>query len=340
MVGARRFERVGSRKDHRNGTYLRRLLTSLGQIDVMVPRSRGDRSASSEGHWHHHRSRVGAYRIRGAQADRMEVHLGTIRRQRKLYAGTQARRDEVLARRRASAQRSAGPTHPYREGHVRQSVAEEPTEPEEASRVSSGPRPEVIALNRSRWLVPCLLGAWFLFAVGLGGAGVLVDLRPPWPQTILVGLTLLTLTALYRVGPIHSWALRVDPRTLVAFHLTRFVGIYFLVLYSRGELPYEFAVIGGWGDIIVAAAAVPLILTGLPTAGRRKLYLAWNVVGLVDILFVVATATRLALADPTSFAPLLRLPLSLLITFVVPIVIATHVWIFRRIRDARSVAGA
>ena len=40
MVGARRFERVGSRKDHRNGTYLRHLLTSLGQIDVTVPRSR------------------------------------------------------------------------------------------------------------------------------------------------------------------------------------------------------------------------------------------------------------------------------------------------------------
>ena len=35
-----RFERVGSRKGHRNGTYLRRLLTSLGQIDVTVPRSR------------------------------------------------------------------------------------------------------------------------------------------------------------------------------------------------------------------------------------------------------------------------------------------------------------
>ncbi len=28
MVGARRFERVGSRSDHRNGTYLRRMLTS------------------------------------------------------------------------------------------------------------------------------------------------------------------------------------------------------------------------------------------------------------------------------------------------------------------------
>ena len=40
MVGARRFERVGSRKDRRNGTYLRRMLTSLGQIELQVPRSR------------------------------------------------------------------------------------------------------------------------------------------------------------------------------------------------------------------------------------------------------------------------------------------------------------
>ena len=44
MVGARRFERVGSRKDHRNGTYLRLLLTSLGQIEVAMPRSRDNGS--------------------------------------------------------------------------------------------------------------------------------------------------------------------------------------------------------------------------------------------------------------------------------------------------------
>ncbi len=207
-------------------------------------------------------------------------------------------------------------------------------------RLSEDYRSEVMDVTQSRWLVLCLLGAWFLAALGVGGAGALVDLRPPWPQAILVSLTLATLLSLYRIGPIHSWAIHVDPRRLVAFHLTRFVGIYFLVLYSRGELPYEFAVIGGWGDIIVAAAAIPLMLTGPLTSGRRRLYLIWNVVGLVDILFVVATATRLALADPASMAPLLRLPLSLLITFVVPVVIATHVWLFRRISDVGVVAGA
>ena len=44
MVGARRFERVGSRKDIGNGTYLSGLLTSLGQIEVAMPRSRDNGS--------------------------------------------------------------------------------------------------------------------------------------------------------------------------------------------------------------------------------------------------------------------------------------------------------
>ena len=37
MVGARRYERLGSRKDHLNGTYLRRLLTSMGSVELTVP---------------------------------------------------------------------------------------------------------------------------------------------------------------------------------------------------------------------------------------------------------------------------------------------------------------
>ena len=36
MVGARRFERVGSRTDHRNGTFLRRLLTSMDRTRARV----------------------------------------------------------------------------------------------------------------------------------------------------------------------------------------------------------------------------------------------------------------------------------------------------------------
>jgi len=126
-------------------------------------------------------------------------------------------------------------------------------------------------LSDSRWFVLAVLGVWLLAATAVGAAGLLVDLVPPWPQVILISLTLLSLVCLWRVGPVRRWATRVDVRVFVAFHLTRFVGIYFLVLYGRGELPYEFAVIGGWGDIIVAMLAIPLIAMGPPEVGGAPL---------------------------------------------------------------------
>jgi len=60
MIGARRWQRLGSRKDVRNGTYLRRLLTTMGAIDVAVPRTRENGSPIDV---------VGRYRRRAAEID-------------------------------------------------------------------------------------------------------------------------------------------------------------------------------------------------------------------------------------------------------------------------------
>jgi hypothetical protein len=117
-------------------------------------------------------------------------------------------------------------------------------------------------------------------------------------------------------------------------HASRFAGFYFLTLHAQGKLPYAFAVPGGWGDIVVAVSALALAFVPREMAWRRKAYLAWNTFGLVDILFVIATAARLALADPHSMSALLYLPLSLLPTFFVPLIIATHVILFVRLRNA------
>lgn len=53
--------------------------------------------------------------------------------------------------------------------------------------------------------------------------------------------------------------------------------------------------------------------------------------GLIDILFVVAAAGQLTLADPESMTELLKLPLSLLPTFLVPIIIFSHLVIGYRL---------
>ncbi len=168
--------------------------------------------------------------------------------------------------------------------------------------------------------------AWLVAATALGATGVLRALRPPAPQVVLLGLTVLVVALGLARPTLRTWLMTVDERLLVGFHLTRFVGVYFLVLYGRGELPFDFAVPGGWGDIAVATLALGLIVGWRVTrVGGWWAYSIWNVLGLIDIAFVVATAARLALTAPDSMQALLRLPLNLLLTWLVPIVIASHV---------------
>jgi hypothetical protein len=182
-----------------------------------------------------------------------------------------------------------------------------------------------------------LLLLWGALAAAAGVAGMVASSPVPPPviagALILAGLLAWALSARFR-----AWVRAVPLWALVAIHLVRFVGAWFIVLYRRGELPFAFAVPGGWGDILAAATAAALLLAAIPahTPARRRVLLAWNVFGLLDILFVVATAARLYLADPLQLAPLTRLPLSLLPTYFVPLVVLTHLRIFGWLREATA----
>ncbi|HYB40711.1 MAG TPA: hypothetical protein VEL75_03015 [Candidatus Methylomirabilis sp.] len=174
---------------------------------------------------------------------------------------------------------------------------------------------------------------WFLIACLVGLAGVLGGARAPVPQVLIAALTAAVLLTGRAAPPVRRFLLEVDLRALVLIHVSRLVGIYFLILHGRGELPWAFAVPGGSGDIAVAVASIAIGLLVAPdSAMGRRIVLAWNLFGLADILMVVATAARLGMADPASMRALLHLPLSLLPTFLVPIIIASHLVIFWRLR--------
>ena len=184
-----------------------------------------------------------------------------------------------------------------------------------------------------------LLVVWLTLALGADLSGRVAAFPPPAPQVLLILLTLGALWLFNRVRALRLWVDSVDSRVLITLHLTRFVGAYFLVLYGREELPFAFAIPGGLGDILAATWALTLLLgIRVDTLAGRRAYRMWNVVGLTDILLAVTTAARLGVAAPVAMAALLRVPLSLLPTFLVPLIIASHVQPFRRLRTANVAA--
>ena len=176
---------------------------------------------------------------------------------------------------------------------------------------------------------------WFLIALSVGYVGLLA--RAPLPPPAIAFAATAVALVVWRFPAVREYIRRGGARPLVAFHLTRGIaGAYFLYLNARGDLPAEFAWVAGWGDIVIAIGAVGVLRFCIPvlTRGQEIALLAWNAAGLVDILFVLSRGVRLFLADPAIGSRFAELPLALLPTFVVPLVIASHVVLFVS-RDTR-----
>jgi hypothetical protein len=195
-------------------------------------------------------------------------------------------------------------------------------------------------MSRDTRLVFTILGVWFVFALALAFSGIFRDAGANVVAITVWSLGALALLVCWRTPRLHVWWRHVDLRWLVAFHATRFVGFYFLILCREGKLSCEFAQPAGIGDICVAATALLLLamrthptVRHIPQARRlyRGLLLIWNVAGLLDILFVVFAARRIGLMNWQAMAPLRELPLTLLPIFLVPLIITSHVLIFVRL---------
>ena len=74
------------------------------------------------------------------------------------------------------------------------------------------------------------------------------------------------------------------------------------------------------------------------TALRRRVVFTWNLVGLLDMLMVFVTAQRLILFgdDPDALVQLAKFPLLMVPTFIVPIVLITHLVVFAHLWHTRG----
>ena len=181
--------------------------------------------------------------------------------------------------------------------------------------------------------------AWISIALILGVTGILAAVPTPGPQLLILALTGATIWVTSR-GALRSFVDSIPIRGLVAIHAGRFVGAVFLAMSAQGTLSTLFATRAGWGDIAAATGALAVLSIGAPTTKTRKrLYLGWNVLAVLDLVVAVLTASLVALrGDNPGIAALFSAPLILVPTFYVPILFASHVLIFRRLRRSTGVS--
>jgi hypothetical protein len=177
-----------------------------------------------------------------------------------------------------------------------------------------------------------LLG-WLAAAVTLAAMGV-YHIGASDVPTIQYGILLPIL-----IGALLIWRSETTKRIiaavpqqwLVSVQLYRALGVIFLILYAAGNLPGQFAWPAGVGDIVIGLSA-PFVGLAYARAPHKAagLVVAWNVLGILDLVVAVGTAfmtapSRFVTLDfqPTSDLMTI-LPMVLIPVYLVPLSIVLH----------------
>jgi len=186
----------------------------------------------------------------------------------------------------------------------------------------------------TRSFVGAVLALWLVLVFLLGEQGAFVQPQEAPPFPILLGVTvplLVFLAAYLGSRAFRALVLSADVRVLTAIQAWRAGGLGFLALYAHGVLPGLFAWPAGLGDILIGVTApwVMLALIRQPRFTASRLFVAWNLLGILDLVVAVGTGTLSSgfvagLAGAVTTAPMAQLPLVLIPAYFVPLFIMLH----------------
>jgi hypothetical protein len=183
-------------------------------------------------------------------------------------------------------------------------------------------------------IIAIVLAVWLALVMLLGARGAFV--RPPGtpPLPIFIGVTapIIAFLALFWMSrAFRDFVLAIDLRLATAIQAWRFAGFGFLALFSYGVLPGTFAWPAGVGDMAIGLTApwVALALIRRPGFIGSKIFLAWNLFGILDLVVAVSSGALnsvLATGIPgeVTTAPMAQLPLVLIPAYLVPLFVMLH----------------
>ncbi len=201
-----------------------------------------------------------------------------------------------------------------------------------------------------RTLIASVLALWFGLVVILAANGAFV--RPPEvpPFPILLGATIplaAFIAAYLGSSAFRAWILALDLPLITALQAWRAGGLGFLALSAHGLLPGLFAWPAGWGDIAIGVTApwVVLALIRRPGFAGSRTFVAWNLLGILDLVVAVSAGVLTSgfvpgLAGEVTTAPMSQLPLVVIPAYLVPLFIMLHIAALAQARRGASARAA
>jgi hypothetical protein len=184
-------------------------------------------------------------------------------------------------------------------------------------------------------LTAALLIVWLGISItasklSLFHAGSKYAVFPPIPLGLAVLLPIAFFLLWFTVSRrFRQFALSLNPTALTIAQTWRIGGITFVTLQAFHILPGVFAQPAGWGDVFIGVTA-PFVALYLARPGHKKTFIAWNIVGVIDLVNAVAlgvlSSTAVGILRPSvSTDAMTVLPLSLVPTFAVPLLLIVHI---------------
>lgn len=200
------------------------------------------------------------------------------------------------------------------------------------------------------WLcvaVPLL--AWLFVVLQLAQAGVFRPGAVPVPAIPLAVILPLAvaLPLLLRSANIAAALDALPPSWLIGLQVYRVLGGVFLVRWAAGQLPGEFALPAGTGDMLVGLLALPVAFYVHSRAGgSRAAGVAWNILGIFDLTLAL-TMGALTSPGPAQLLAFDRpntgvgtYPLAMIPAFAVPLSLMLHALSLRQLgRGATGASG-
>jgi hypothetical protein len=186
------------------------------------------------------------------------------------------------------------------------------------------------------------ISVWAAAALSLGSGGFFSS--APDSRVPLIAWALLPFAVLFvfwglpafrqLVAVIPSW-------WLVAIQTVRVAGLTFLVTFAFGQMPGEFALPAGIGDVLVGLDA-PFVAWAMRRNHRNALRwgVAWNIFGIADLVVALTTgmltspgrAHILAVNNPNML--ITQFPYVIIPTLMVPLLLFVHFLSLQKIASA------